>query len=457
MSSKKKAGTQKTASKPGMRSLPLAALPADKPYRDIKPETPVASLDRPAKLDSTGRYPLEVVAPVVGMSESFIKKVVGRKRQLSKADIVALLDQDAFSETFIPRSKIPAYLERLVSLSPVTTHEVEHTDSGAQYRLCQGNALHLVNSIRPASIRCVVTSTPYWAMRLYEDMQRVQWADGEYCAYGMEQTPEGFIRHSAEMIFALSKVLTDDGSIWWNVMDTFNTRTQVRENAAEALRAMQGKETRSWKDYECRRYSAGHSFLKDGEQCLIPFSIAQRASRMGLYVKSVISWAKVSSLPEPQDSRVSRNVEYVLHITRQRTPFFSKEAFRTTPPKLGGRNSGVEANKLSDSWILPTSAGRDGHGAQFPVALPGRCIAISTEPDDYVFDPFCGAGTAGVAALALGRRFLGFDISETYLSVARRRLEAAAAGLLTEDETLEPIALDCAVPSLQLEGARAVA
>ncbi|MFX8235303.1 hypothetical protein ABTL20_21975, partial [Acinetobacter baumannii] len=82
----------------------------DKPYRDIKPETPVASLDRPAKLDSTGRYPLEVVAPVVGMSESFIKKVVGRKRQLSKADIVALLDQDAFSETFIPRSKIPAYL-----------------------------------------------------------------------------------------------------------------------------------------------------------------------------------------------------------------------------------------------------------------------------------------------------------------------------------------------------------
>ena len=74
-----------------------------------------------------------------------------------------------------------------------------------------------------------------------------------------------------------------------------------------------------------------------------------------------------------------------------------------------------------------------------------------------MFDPFCGAGTAGVAALALGRRFLGFDISETYLSVARRRLEAAAAGLLTEDETLEPIAQDCAVPSLQLEGARAVA
>jgi DNA modification methylase len=220
---------------------------------------------------------------------------------------------------------------------------------------------------------------------------------------------------------------------------------------------MQGKETRRWTEYECRRYSAGHAFLKDGEQCMIPFSIAQRVSRMGLYVKSVISWAKTSSLPEPQDSRVSRNVEYVLHIARQRTPYFAKEAFRTTEPRLGGRNPAVEPNKLSDSWLLPTSAGRDGHGAQFPLALPGRCIAVSTQPDDFVLDPFCGAGTAGVAALALGRKFVGFDISRTYLSVAQRRLEAAAKGLIIEDENLEPLARGCVEPQPRSEGLRAVA
>lgn len=437
--------------------MPSMELSKDKPYRDIKPETPIASMDRTGESDITVRYRLDNVARVVGMSESFIKKIIGRKRLLSRADVIALLDQDAFSETFIPRSKILPYLERITATSLETPSALDQVDEGARFHLCSGNALQLIRSIKPASIRCIVTSTPYWAMRLYEDMQQVQWADGEYCAYGMEQTPEGFIRHSAEMILALSTVLTDDGSIWWNVMDTFNTRTQVRENAAEALRAMQGKETRGWKDYECRRYSAGHSFLKDGEQCLIPFSIAQRVSRMGLYVKSVISWAKTSSLPEPQESRVSRNVEYILHITRQRTPFFSKEAFRNVPPKLGGRNPELEANKLSDSWILPTSAGRDGHGAQFPLSLPGRCIAISTEKDDFVFDPFCGAGTAGVASLALGRRFLGFDISETYLAVARRRLQAASSGLLIEDETLEPTAQENAVLTLQFEDEQAVA
>jgi len=386
-----------------------------------------------------------------------LERLLVEKKLLSRADVIQLLDQDAFSETFVPRSKILSYLERAAAKFLVSRSDVCVPLKSSQYQLCAGNALDLLNTVASESIRCVVTSTPYWAMRLYEDMQRVQWADGEFCAYGMEQTPEGFARHSAEMIFALSRVVTTDGSIWWNVMDTFNTRTQVRENAAEALRAMQGKETRGWKDYECRRYSAGHSFLKDGEQCMIPFSIAQRVSRMGLYVKSVISWAKTSSLPEPQESRVSRNVEYVLHITRQRTPFFVKEAFRKMPPKLGGRNATLESNKLSDSWVLPTSAGRDGHGAQFPLSLPGRCIGISTEAGDCVLDPFCGAGTAGVAAIGLGRKFLGFDISDTYLAVARQRLQAATTGLLIEDESLEPPAQDFVEPPSRFQAAQAVA
>ena len=83
-----------------------------------------------------------------------------------------------------------------------------------------------------SSVQCVVTSTPYWGMRVYEDMQSVVWADGDVCPYGHEQTPEGFVRHTVEMLVAMSRVLTDDGSIWWNVMDTFMTRTQIRGNAA---------------------------------------------------------------------------------------------------------------------------------------------------------------------------------------------------------------------------------
>ncbi|MUT70830.1 DNA-methyltransferase [Stutzerimonas frequens] len=388
--------------------------------RDIKPITPTATLNREEILRSDGQFPIIEVARVTGMSPTFIRKVIGRNSAtVSSAELLSLLDQDAFSETFVPRSRIPRYLSAAKSKPnpPLELHDET---------LVEGCSLDLISRLPPASVNCVVTSTPYWAMRLYEDMQEVQWADGESCPFGMEQTPEGFVRHSVEILSQLMPALADDGSIWWNLMDTFNTRTQVRTNASEALLAMKGMDKRGWSDHECRRYSAGHAYLKDGEQCMIPFLIAERASRLGYYVKSIISWTKTSSMPEPQNSRVSRNVEYVLHLAKQRTPAFNKEAYRFTPARLGGRNGQLESDKLSDFWHLPTSAGKDGHGAQFPLALPGRCISISTQPNDVVLDPFIGAGTTAVAAKLLGRKAVGFDVSSEYLNVARKRLSAIA-------------------------------
>ena len=42
-----------------------------------------------------------------------------------------------------------------------------------------------------------------------------------------------------------------------------------------------------------------------------------------------------------------------------------------------------------------------------------------------MLDPFNGSGTTGVAALELGRRYVGLDLDPDYLEVAHRRLEAA--------------------------------
>ena len=159
--------------------------------------------------------------------------------------------------------------------------------------LLRGDALDLMPSMVHGSVDCVVTSTPYWAMRVYKASRFVTWADGEVCPYGQEQTPEGFVRHTTELLHRLMPILSPHGSVWWNVMDTFNTRTQIRGNAAEALRAMQGHDKRAWAEHESRRYSAGHAYLKDGKQCQIPAQIASRASRLGYYVKSTITWAVV--------------------------------------------------------------------------------------------------------------------------------------------------------------------
>jgi len=81
--------------------------------------------------------------------------------------------------------------------------------------------------------------------------------------------------------------------------------------------------------------------------------------------------------------------------------------------------------KITDVWCLSTSAGKNGHGAEFPLALPGRCIALSTEPGDLVLDPFIGSGTTALAALELKRRCIGFDISDAYVRLANERVAAA--------------------------------
>lgn len=385
----------------------------------IKPQTEVSSLD---SLETSLTFPVEAVAPIVGMSKTFIRRVIGRNNFLSEEDVRTLLNQDAFSETFVPRSKVLGYLRKTV--------QADHTKDEEKISIKEdsfqvGDALELIKNLEDTSINAVVTSTPYWAMRVYDTPGERMWADGESCSFGLEQTPEGFIRHSVEVLHSLLPKMEKDGSIWWNIMDSYNTRTQIRGNAVETLHAMQGRDGRSWKDHEYLRYSAGHSYLKDGEQCLIPQRIAQRAAQIGYYVKSTISWCKQATTPEPQQSRVSRNIEYVLHLTRERTPKFNKAAYLQLPPSLGGKQL-MESDKLSDFWYLPTSSGRDGHGAQFPIQLPARCIAISTNPGDLVLDPFMGAGTTAVAARQLGRHYIGFDVSTEYLATAERIVKSSS-------------------------------
>lgn len=395
---------------------------------DIKPQTPISALNKNEFNDTREIFEIRNVSIAVGMQETFIRKICGRKRKLSPEDVLNLLEQDCYQETVVPRSKVLGFLKEQEAKAQNFIPEFDLES----INLIHGHVLDSLSRIPKGSVKCVVTSTPYWGLRIYKDPFFSTWADGEECPYGHEQTPEGFLRHTTEVLAALYDVLADDGSVWWNVMDSFNTRTQIRGNAAEALRAMQGKDQRSWGDHECRRYSAGHSFLKDGEQCLIPMKIAERAAQIGYYVKSVITWAKTGSLPEPQESRVSRNLEYVIHLTKERTPHFNKEVYRSLPASLGGRNNGSETDKLSDVWVLSTSSGRDGHGAQFPIALPARCIALSTNENDLVLDPFVGAGNSGVAAKALGRRFIGIDVSKEYLQTAERRInDTASHGIST--------------------------
>lgn len=85
----------------------------------------------------------------------------------------------------------------------------------------------------------------------------------------------------------------------------------------------------------------------------------------------------------------------------------------------------------------------DKHPTEKPVALMKELIRLFTNPGDVVFDPFMGAGSTGVAAIELGRKFIGVDQNETYFFEAKTRLEDATRPTLLGTSTA-----DAKIPTL---------
>ncbi|MBI3880794.1 MAG: site-specific DNA-methyltransferase, partial [Verrucomicrobia bacterium] len=83
------------------------------------------------------------------------------------------------------------------------------------------------------------------------------------------------------------------------------------------------------------------------------------------------------------------------------------------------------------------------HPCQYPVELVERCVLALTSEDDWVYDPFCGVGSALIAAAKHGRRAVGCDRERRYLDICRERLQQLAEGTLK----MRPLGKAVHVPS----------
>lgn len=89
-------------------------------------------------------------------------------------------------------------------------------------------------------------------------------------------------------------------------------------------------------------------------------------------------------------------------------------------------NSHKHASVLPCKRVSKKSlGGRKPGPTEKPVSLNELFIQNSSNPGDLVFDPFCGTGSVGVAAVFAGREFLGFDLKGRSVRVARRRCHSA--------------------------------
>jgi DNA modification methylase len=307
---------------------------------------------------------------------------------------------------------------------------VEYPEQRFHDRVEIGSCLDWMRRMPAGIVQSVVTSPPYWGVRKYPGELQVKWSDGSTIALGEEPTVDGYVAHTLEVLRQLKRVLRDDGTIWWNIGDTYQTRAYLRESSTERLRAFEGDRNDTWSQYPNKRYSSGHPYLKDKDLTLVPFLVAIGAEHLGLYVRSVIVWYKDNTVPEPVDDRPTTSHEYILLLAKSR--FYKYDKRRETEASVTGevieRVNGrdeyrmINNRQLRTVWQFPTSSKHGNHTAAFPLELPLRCLRLSTTPGDLVFDPFTGSGTTLAAAKTLGCHYFGCDLFADFVKEAQRRL-----------------------------------
>lgn len=82
--------------------------------------------------------------------------------------------------------------------------------------------------------------------------------------------------------------------------------------------------------------------------------------------------------------------------------------------------------KRTNIWKIPgDKANKTGHPAVYPLSLARDHIKSWSNPGDVVLDPFLGSGTSGIAAIELGREFIGIELNRKYHDIAYERIASA--------------------------------
>ncbi len=154
------------------------------------------------------------------------------------------------------------------------------------------------------------------------------------------------------------------------------------------------------------------------------FSVANCLTELGYKILNVITWQKTNPPANVSCRFFTYSTEFVIWARKN----------KDVPHKFNyGLMKRINAGKqMTDVWRLPAigvwekSCGK--HPTQKPLRLLTRIVLASTDTGDWVFDPFCGSGTTGIAANLCGRRFAGIEQGREFCEMAmarRKELENA--------------------------------
>jgi len=202
--------------------------------------------------------------------------------------------------------------------------------------------------------------------------------------------------------------------------------------------------TRAWLEACGRVLKPTGSIWVSGTQHVI-FSVGFAMQSLGWRLLNTVTWYKPNASPNLSCRYFTHSSEILIWAAPRR-PGKLRHVFDY--PRMKAANGGKQ---MRDVWALPRSGDEElsdegegrvwtstsprgeekalgRHPTQKPVALLTRIVEATAAEDGLVLDPFSGSGTTGVAALRLGRRYLGIERDPEWLALARARLEAESDG-----------------------------
>lgn len=312
-------------------------------------------------------------------------------------------------------------------------------------RIICGDALTVLKTLPSDSINCCVTSPPYYGLRDY----------GVNGQIGHEQTPEEYIERLTDVFREVRRVLTPDGTLWLNIADSYAGSGKGAGKWSGDTKAHSKQSYVFDSDNPAAQMPKRWKNIKAKDMIGIPWMLAFSLRNDGWYLRSDIIWNKPNCMPHSAKDRPVSSYEHVFLLAKSKRYFFDYTALEAPitersaerykrgfhPQKYSDGAPGQAAQAINqprggteppimrrvrDVWTIGTNTYRSAHFATYPVGLVKPCILAGCPVSGIVLDPFFGAGTTGVTALMLDRKFIGIDLNPDFCNIADERIRKGA-------------------------------
>ena len=299
--------------------------------------------------------------------------------------------------------------------------------------------------------RMCVTSPPYYGLRDY---------GGEDSQIGLEQTPDEFIDELVKVFREVKNVLTDDGTCWVNLGDSYYN---YRPGRGQGLAKQTVSNTKQDLPDVCPRRANRIGGLKEKDLIGIPwmFAFAMRAD--GWHLRQDIIWHKPNPMPESVKDRCTKSHEYIFLLSKSKNYYYDHESIKekAVGERWGG-NTPINMKNTKDNdnqfsgltrerrmvydkknkrsvWKVRTKPYKGAHFAVYPPELIIDCIKAGSKEGDIVLDPFMGSGTTAMVAKSLGRDYIGCELHEDYGNLIQKRVSEYRPSVPVMEVTQSPL------------------